>query len=120
MNCHQDLEEFTSIFIKVTNRVQLIEKARNTFKELDSDGDGYLQGEELRRMLDWALSSHRPDGKYHLSKEDKARHESDLLNVIITEKSGQMNIEEFAVLFDHLEKQKQMLRRQSVELAFLS
>ena len=70
-------------------------------------------------MLDWALSFHRPDGANHLTKEEKEKFERDILGVLVMEKSGRMNLEEFALLFDYLDKQKRKLRRQSVEFTSL-
>lgn len=76
--------------------------------------------DDVQKVLNQALSFHRPDGSNHLTKEEKDKFEREILKVIVTERSGQMNLEEFALLFDHLDKQKRQLRRQSVDFAFIS
>ena len=116
----QDIEEFTSIFIKVVQRVQLIENARRAFEELDVNRSGYIQVDALRKVLDQSLSLHRPDGANHLTKEEKEKFDRDILSVLVTERPGQMNLEVFALLFDRLYKHKLQQRRQSVDFASIS
>ena len=93
------------------NRVHVIEKARHIFIELDSNLDGYLTGDELRKMVDWALSFFKPDGALLLSLEEKQEYGRSILNVIDKDKNGNVNLEEFSTLFEQMAKEKARSRK---------
>lgn len=104
------------LFSTVLNRVQVIEKARGIFIELDANLDGYLTGDELRKMVDWALSFFKPDGALLLTVEEKQEYRRFLLSVIDRDRNGNVNLEEFASLFEQLAREKARNRRLQGEL----
>ena len=104
------------LFSTVMNRVHVIEKARIIFIELDANLDGYLTGDELRKMVDWALRFFKPDGALLLTLEEKQEYRRFLLSVIDKDKNGNVNLEEFATLFEQLAKEKARNRKLKGEL----
>ena len=53
-----DFAEFSSLFLLMTARYELIQRAKEKFVELDVDSSNYLEGAEIDKVVDWALQIH--------------------------------------------------------------
>eukprot|EP00930_Biecheleria_cincta_P035849 TRINITY_DN24639_c0_g1_i1.p1 TRINITY_DN24639_c0_g1~~TRINITY_DN24639_c0_g1_i1.p1 ORF type:complete len:345 (+),score=97.97 TRINITY_DN24639_c0_g1_i1:54-1037(+) len=84
-----DFDTFEAYYLKLTANIERYEakrsqafeegysksKAAAKFKELDSDGSGFLEGKELEVFATWIFESLRPDGMplTDAQKQDEAR-----------------------------------------------
>ena len=53
-----DFAEFSALFLLMTARYELIQRAKEKFVELDVDSSNYLEGAEIDKVVDWALQIH--------------------------------------------------------------
>ena len=53
-------------------------RALKKFRELDADGNGYLEGPELLKLAQWVWSSFHPAGSSPLSEKEMAAMRLDM------------------------------------------
>lgn len=94
-----DLHEFTMLVEEVQARQQAMKKGQEKFHELDSNGNGVLDKEEIELVIDYVLKTFYPDGA-PLSKEDREKFKNDLMAKVDSNNDGQLNLSEFSILFD--------------------
>ena len=68
--------------------------ARKKFQQLDTDGSGYLEGEELLHLAEWVWSSFHPDGE-PLSDDERAKMSDKLLHRLDENSDGKLSMAEF-------------------------
>jgi Ca2+-binding EF-hand superfamily protein len=92
-----DLGEFVILFEDLLIRLELIERARGKFNELDTDKSGMLEKAELDKVADWVLAAYgeRPEAEI-------AGFKATLMNRIDVNHDGKLSLQEFAVLFDEI------------------
>eukprot|EP00656_Telonema_subtile_P018970 TRINITY_DN20306_c0_g1_i2.p1 TRINITY_DN20306_c0_g1~~TRINITY_DN20306_c0_g1_i2.p1 ORF type:complete len:356 (+),score=129.41 TRINITY_DN20306_c0_g1_i2:348-1415(+) len=73
-------------------------KARKKFDQLDTDGNGMLEGDELVALSDWVWSSFHPDRK-PLSYTQREQEAAKLLNRLDQNKDQQLSFDEFEAWF---------------------
>jgi hypothetical protein len=62
-------------------------------------------------MIDWALNFYQPDGAAYLTLDEKYMYKKELMAMVDSDKNGKLNLEEFAVLFEQLRKDKTRNRK---------
>ena len=74
--------------------MELVNKAKAKFLELDSDQSGYLEAEELDGLITWVL-------QFHVEKTDvqKDRFKDSVMARIDVNKDGRLDLAEFTDLF---------------------
>ena len=76
----------------------MVVRAQKKFDQLDTDGNGALEGEELVGLAEWVWSSFHPGGEA-LSEEQKADESSKLLRRLDANGDGQCGFDEFVGWF---------------------
>jgi Ca2+-binding EF-hand superfamily protein len=89
-----DLNEFTDLFDQMLCRIELVEKAKAKFMELDADSSGFLEKNELDHLVSWTLETH-----LEKTEEQKIKFKSQLLEKIDINKDGKLDLAEFTDLF---------------------
>lgn len=89
-----DILEFVDLFEQMLARMDLVQRAKSKFEELDADHSGALEREELDSLVSWVLESH-----VEKTKEQKANFKNLLLTRIDVNKDGKLDITEFTDLF---------------------
>lgn len=92
-----DFEAFNKLFSRILSKMKVMERARGTFVEVD---DGYLQGEQLRDMVQWALSFYQPEGVGYLTAGEREEYKTDILRAVDQDKQGKVNYGDFIELFE--------------------
>lgn len=92
-----DLVEFITLFEEMLVRVELIERARAKFDELDTDKSGLLETAELDKVVAWVLAAYGDR-----SESELAGFKATLMKRIDANQDGKLSIQEFAVLFDEI------------------
>ena len=77
---------------------KMVVRAQKKFDQLDTDGNGALEGEELVGLAQWVWSSFHPGGEA-LSEEQKADESSKLLRRLDANGDGQSGFDEFVGWF---------------------
>ena len=77
---------------------KMVVRAQKKFDQLDTDGNGALEGEELVGLAQWVWSSFHPGGEA-LNEEQKADESSKLLRRLDANGDGQMGFDEFVGWF---------------------
>jgi len=92
-----DLGEFVILFEDLLVRLELIERARGKFDELDTDKSGQLEKAELDKVADWVLAAYgeRPEVEI-------AGFKATLMKRMDVNQDGKLSLQEFAVLFDEI------------------
>lgn len=85
--CIQSLEEFCSILEYKSARVALRSASFSKFRELDSDGSGYLDRDELRVVVEWVLEQFVSLG---LSDADEETIRTNFINKVDTNTDGKL------------------------------
>jgi CRP-like cAMP-binding protein len=73
-------------------------RARKKFKQMDVDGNGVLDRDELLNLADWVFSSFTPGGK-KLSEEEKDMEVARIMQSADSDGDGLMDFEEFEEWF---------------------
>jgi len=73
---------------------KMAERAEKKFNELDANGNGVLEGDELVGLAEWVWSAYHPDGKPLPEEEKKAMIEK-LLHRIDENEDGELSLDEF-------------------------
>lgn len=78
-------------------RLELVERARSKFQELDNDNSGMLEKAELDKVAEWVLAAYgeRPEAEI-------AGFKATLMKRIDANNDGKLSLQEFAVLFDEI------------------
>ena len=92
-----DSDEFIILFEDLLQRLELIERARSKFNELDTDKSGMLEKAELDKVVDWVLLAYG-----ERSDAEVAGFKATLMNRIDVNHDGKLSLLEFAVLFDEI------------------
>ena len=79
--------------------------------ELDVNGNGFIQGEELKLMVDWVWSSMHP-GTAPLAEQQRAALAKNLLAKIDKNSDGKLTLEEFAPWYAEASQQIQAVQKQ--------
>jgi len=92
-----DLPEFIVLFEDLVVRLELVERARAKFQELDNDNSGMLEKAELDKVAEWVLAAYgeRPESEI-------AGFKATLMKRIDANNDGKLSLQEFAVLFDEI------------------
>jgi Ca2+-binding EF-hand superfamily protein len=93
------LQEFTVLIEEVNARVLAMKHAMNKFHELDNNGNGVLDHDELEEVTDYVLKTFYPDGA-PLSKEDKQSFKEKMMKEVDMNNDGRLTLDEFSILFD--------------------
>jgi len=75
-----------------------LERAKKKFLQMDEDGNGVLNGDELTKLALWVFDSFHPDGE-PLSEEQRKKEADKLLNRIDKNTDGVLEFDEFAGWF---------------------
>ena len=86
--------EFIELFIAMTARFALIDRAKAKFIELDTDSSNFLEGPEIDKCVEWAL-------KVHIG-EDPVSYKKMMMKKVDANKDGKVDLLEFTVLFEDL------------------
>jgi calmodulin len=89
-----DLLEFTDLFEKMVIRMDLVQKAKHKFEELDVDHSGSLENAELDNLVSWVLESH-----VEKTEQQRQNFRDSLMVRIDVNKDGQLDLTEFSDLF---------------------
>eukprot|EP00656_Telonema_subtile_P035389 TRINITY_DN3936_c0_g1_i1.p1 TRINITY_DN3936_c0_g1~~TRINITY_DN3936_c0_g1_i1.p1 ORF type:complete len:628 (+),score=241.83 TRINITY_DN3936_c0_g1_i1:154-2037(+) len=84
--------------VSVVEMSKALIRAQKKFDQLDSDGNGMLQGAELVALADWVWSSFHPGGEA-LSEEHKEQVGVKLLGRLDQNQDGAMSFDEFGEWF---------------------
>ena len=90
-----DLREFTDLFEMMLVRMDLIERAKQKFQELDVDKSGKLEREEIDSLVTWVLSFYSEK-----TEEQRSHYKSALMTRVDVNKDGIIDLQEFATLFE--------------------
>ena len=91
-------------------RCELVEKAKIKFKELDIDSSGYLEKQEIDRLVDWVLQHYieRPP-------DDRMKFKTALLTKVDVNKDNKLDLLEFTTLFNDLLSKMDLIARAKVQ-----
>ena len=78
---------------------EALRKAQAKFNELDVDGSGELDGQELTALCDYVWTSFNPNGQ-QLNDETKAAASAELLKLLDTNGDGALQFSEFSAWFE--------------------
>ena len=80
------------------------------FDQLDRDGSGYLQGDELLALVGWVWDSYHPKGQ-PLGKQHRVELRKKLMHMLDEDHNGNLAFEEFRVWFTDTCKAIEQFRR---------
>lgn len=89
-----DLEEFEDLFKEMLNRTLLVERAREKFKEFDTNHSGTIESDEINQVITWTLQAY--------PAENKAVYQARIMANIDANKDGQLDLLEFTDLFEKM------------------
>ena len=75
-----------------------LRRARKKFDQLDADGNGKLDGDELSELATWVFSSFNPGGK-PMNPAEKRQGGRELPKLLDADGDGELDFEEFAEWF---------------------
>lgn len=87
-----DTNEFAVLFLEMSKRFALLERANKKFEEFDVDKSGHLESAELDQVVEWTMSA--------FSDSDPKSYKAKLIERIDTNKDGKLDRNEFMKLFD--------------------
>ena len=73
--------------------------AANKFNELDVDGNGYLENDELMTVVDWMVAMEPDKGDVN-DEEQQSQLKSAMMKRIDENQDGRLSLREFTVLFE--------------------
>lgn len=92
-----DLNEFVILFEEMLIRIDLMNRARAKFEELDTDKSGLLETAELDNVAEWILHAYT-----ERAAGDRATLKDTLIRRIDVNQDGKLSLQEFATLFDEI------------------
>ena len=104
VSCGVELKELTAVsspekaVTQTAEMNKMLARARKKFAQLDTDGNGLLEGRELMGLADWVWSCFHPGGK-PLTDEEKEAEGAKLLGRLDADGDSKMSFEEFGEWF---------------------
>jgi calcium-binding protein CML len=105
-----NLQEFTDLFEGMMVRIDMVEKARSKFVELDLDKSGAIEKGELDALVDWVLESY-----VNKTPAQKELFRQSLLVSIDVNKDGAVDIQEFTVLLANMLERSELLAQAAIK-----
>jgi len=104
------LSEFISLYDQMLVRLEMIERAKKKFKELDADESGFLDGKEITALVDWALT-------YYVEKSEsqRKRYAKSLMDKIDYNDDGKISLSEFTDIFAEMLERAQLYEEASAK-----
>jgi Ca2+-binding EF-hand superfamily protein len=95
--CSTNKQEFIVLFEDLVARLELIERAREKFQELDTDKSGVLERAELDKVCDWVLAAYGEK-----TEDELVGFKATLMKRIDVNGDEKISLPEFAVLFEEI------------------
>lgn len=105
-----DLKEFCVLFEDFLVRIELVQRSKQKFDELDVDKSGMLEKAEIDKVAEWVLQAY-----VEKSAEERASFKATLMKRIDVNQDGQLSRQEFAVVFDEIMLRMDLLKRAKVQ-----
>jgi Ca2+-binding EF-hand superfamily protein len=98
-----NLVEFTNLYEQMLVRLEMTERAKKKFKELDADQSGFLDGNEINALVEWALT-------YYVEKSEQQRkkYAKALMEKIDYNADGKISLTEFTDIFAEMLERAQL------------
>jgi Ca2+-binding EF-hand superfamily protein len=107
-----DIQEFTALFADMLERIDMVTHAKLKFKELDKNGNGFLDKNELAAVaVQWASHFHTTTGV------DSSNAVTELLEQMDVNMDGKIDLQEFVRIFEEALVTKVQKRARLVENA---
>lgn len=92
-------DEFAILYDEITIRAHLLANASEKFKELDLDGNGKLEKDEILSVANWLFKEYEKIG---MTPEHTAQVSDQILKRLDSKGDKQLDMFEFSLLFDHV------------------
>ncbi len=97
-----DLGEFMALAHEVYARRKAMLRATEKFYELDNNGNGILEHEEIDAVVDYVLKKFQPDGIAPLAADAVATFKAEMMAKVDTNNDGKLSLKEFSQIFDDM------------------
>jgi Ca2+-binding EF-hand superfamily protein len=96
--------EFQGLFMMILQRMNLLERARKKFEELDTDKSNFLEAGEIHTVVDWTLQAYPAD-------DDLEKYRSKMLAQVDKNGDGKLDLIEFTQLFEEMLVRMDLIHR---------